>query len=91
VLGLHLERQGTMLRLWNLRTKAWLPTPEESRRQDRLARESAEERAASAEERAEQEAQARAEAERRAVDADVEREQMRKEIEELRRRLGEAE
>ncbi len=90
VLGLHLERQGTMLRLWNPQTKAWLPTPEESRRQDRLARQSAEERA-------EQEAQARAAAEKRAadeararMDADTERERMRKELEALRRRLGEA-
>ncbi len=104
VLELHLERQGNMLRLWNPQTRAWLPTPEESRRQDRLARQSAEERADSAEERAdsaeeraEQEALARAEAERRAaedararMDADAERERMRKELEALRRRLGEA-
>jgi Uma2 family endonuclease len=89
-LGLHLERQGNMLRLWNPLTRSWLPTPEESQRQDRLARELAEERA-------ERAAQARAEAERRIAEevqarkeGDAQREQMRKEIEELRRRLGEA-
>ncbi|MFO0842611.1 MAG: Uma2 family endonuclease [Gemmataceae bacterium] len=27
VLGLHLERDGQILRLWNPDTKAWLPTP----------------------------------------------------------------
>jgi Uma2 family endonuclease len=103
-LGLHLERQGNQLRLWNPRTQAWLPTPDESRRQDRLARESAEERAESAEERAEsaeeraeQEGQARAEAERRAAaeararkEVDAELERMRKELETLRRRSDEA-
>ena len=103
VLGLHLDRQGTMLRLWNPRTKGWLPTPEESRRLETEARETAEERAATAEERAataeeraEHETQARVDAERRAAeearareDADAERERMRKEIEALRRQLEE--
>jgi hypothetical protein len=56
VLGLHLERNGRMLRLWNPDSQSWLLTPAECRQQ--------------AEQRAEQEAQARVLAEQRAKDAE---------------------
>jgi Uma2 family endonuclease len=74
VLKLHLERDGQMLRLWDPRSKAWLPTPEERLQRERQAHEQAEQRA-------EQEAQARAEAE-------AERDRVKQELEELRRRLS---
>jgi Uma2 family endonuclease len=65
VLGLHLERDGRTLRLWNPETEAWLPTRAEQ----------AEERADEAEVRAD-EAEARAEQEalaRQAAEAEVAR------------------
>jgi Uma2 family endonuclease len=75
VLKLHLERDGRMLRLWDPRSGAWLPTPAERLEQVGHAREKAEQRA-------QQEAQARAESE-------AESERLRRENEELRRRLRE--
>jgi Uma2 family endonuclease len=101
VLELYLERQGDQLRLWNPLTRAWLPTPEESRQRDRTAREMAEERARTAEEwartaeerakqaqeRAEQEAQARAEAERRAADEAKARKDADAQREQMRKEL----
>src|SRR5439155_12250044 len=45
VLGLHLERDGKQLRLYDPSTQQWLPTLEEdrlAREQDRLARQQAE-------------------------------------------------
>jgi Uma2 family endonuclease len=79
LLGLHLERGGSDLRLWNPATGQWLLTPEE-------ARHDAEEKAARQAE-ARQLAQAAAEHEaevRRLAEAEVQR--LRREIEELRRR-----
>jgi Uma2 family endonuclease len=49
VVGLHLERAGQDLRLWNPLSQTWLPTPEEARQ--------------AAEQRAEEESRARADAE----------------------------
>jgi len=42
VTGLHLERAGDQLRLWNPVTGQWLPTPEEARDQEAEARRRAE-------------------------------------------------
>lgn len=42
VLGLHLEQNGSSLRLWDPRTEAWLLTPEESLEQARQRMEQAE-------------------------------------------------
>jgi Uma2 family endonuclease len=42
VLGLHLERAGSDLRLWNPETGLWLPTPEEALQQADAARQRAE-------------------------------------------------
>ena len=49
VLGLHLERDGQMLRLWNPISQTWLPTTEEARQQEAEARAEAEQRAEQAE------------------------------------------
>jgi hypothetical protein len=72
LLGLHLERDGEDLRLWDPATGQRLPTPEEARAQEAEARQ-----------RAEAEADRQAEA-RRQAEAEVER--LRREVEELRRR-----
>jgi Uma2 family endonuclease len=42
LLGLHLERDGTDLRLWNPATGQWLPTPDEARQHEAAARHQAE-------------------------------------------------
>jgi Uma2 family endonuclease len=83
MLGLHLERDGTQLRLFDPASGNRLPTPRE-----RMA--AAEEKAAAAEEKAGA-AEARANAEwlaRRRAEADAER--LRQELEALKRRLGQA-
>jgi Uma2 family endonuclease len=72
VLGLHLERSGNDLRLFDPATGTWLPTPQERADQ-------AEQRAAQAERAAETAAQ-------RAEQAEAEKEQLRRELEALRRR-----
>jgi Uma2 family endonuclease len=46
VLGLHLEGDDTMLRLWDPATSAWLPTPAERRQQAEQRAEHAEQHAA---------------------------------------------
>ncbi|HXG09023.1 MAG TPA: Uma2 family endonuclease [Gemmataceae bacterium] len=74
VLGLHLERHGRELRLYDPATGAWLLTPDEARQQAEEARRQAEER------------QRQAEAARRQAEADVER--LRRELDNLRRRRG---
>ena len=82
VLGLHLERDGGQLRLYDPSTPQWLPTPHEAQQQERQAREQerqAREQAEQAQQQAEQ-AQQRAEAET---------ERLRREIEELRRQMSE--
>jgi Uma2 family endonuclease len=95
LLGLHLERDGNALRLWDPETEAWLPTMQESTviavefaeiatERAQIAEEharDAEERAETAEERAET-------AEERARDAERENEQLRRQLEELRAKLG---
>ena len=50
-LGLHLERDGQQLRLWNPATGAWLPTPAEALETARAGEEAA--RAAAAQQAAE--------------------------------------
>lgn len=75
VLGLHLERDGEALRLWNPATGEWLPTPAE--------------RSAQAEAGRQQEANARQQEANARRQAEAENERLRKEMEELRRRLSE--
>jgi Uma2 family endonuclease len=78
VLGLHLERDGTKLRLWDPATGQRLPTHQE-------ARAAAEHRAEAADRRAEEQRQ-RAEAAEAAQRRDAEEiERLRREIEALRR------
>ena len=43
--GLHLARDGTVLRLWNPQTRSWLPTPQERAEDAEQARDDAEQRA----------------------------------------------
>jgi Uma2 family endonuclease len=49
VLGLHLERDGDRLRLWDPATQAWLPTPREAKEQAERHAEQADRRADQAE------------------------------------------
>jgi Uma2 family endonuclease len=79
VLGLHLERHGRELRLYDPSAAAWLPTPEERAEHAEQQAEQADERAGQAEQRAEQ-------AEDRAERAEQEAERLRRELEALRRR-----
>jgi Uma2 family endonuclease len=79
VLGLHLERAGSDLRLWDPATGQWLLTATEARQQADEARQQADEARQQAEAEARREAAARRQAE-----AEVER--LRREIEQLRRR-----
>ena len=79
VLGLHLERDGQELCLWNPATRQRLPTPVAH---EAAARQSAEAARQSAEAARQQEAAARQQAE-------AEAERLRREVAELRRRLGE--
>ena len=81
ILGLHLERNGEQMRLWNPAAGAWLPTPGEARAADRQRAEAERERAEAERERAEAE---RERADAATADAD----RLRRENEELRRRLG---
>jgi Uma2 family endonuclease len=75
VLGLHLERQGRRLRLYDPSNDRWLPTPREATAQAEEARRRAEE--------------ARRQAEETRRQAEAEAERLRRENEQLRRRLGE--
>jgi Uma2 family endonuclease len=72
LLGLHLERDGRDLRLWNPATGQWLPTPDEARQEADEARQEADE------------ARQQADEARQRAEAEVER--LRRENEELRRR-----
>jgi Uma2 family endonuclease len=83
VLGLHLERAGQELRLFDPAAGAWLPTPDEARRQAEQARQQAEQARVQAEQGRRQEELARRQAE-------AENERLRHELAELRRRLGDA-
>lgn len=95
VLGLHLERNGETLRLWNPQTRLWVPTPDEtlemSRQQTDAARQQANQSRRQADherQRAEQERQ-RAEQERqRAEQAEQEVERLRRELEQLHRQAN---
>jgi Uma2 family endonuclease len=71
ILGLHLERDGQDLRLWNPETQAWLPKPEE-----RI--ETAEQRAETAEQRAAAAELARQQAEERAAALTAELQRLRR-------------
>jgi Uma2 family endonuclease len=71
VLGLHLERQGSVLRLYNPATGQWMLTPDEKVAQETAARQQAEQSLQLSEEA------------RRQAEAEIER--LRREIEELRR------
>jgi len=95
VLGLHLERSGVDLRLFDPTTMRWLPTPRERAESERERAESERERAESERERAESERERaesereraeREKAERTRIEAEVIR--LREENESLRRRLG---
>jgi Uma2 family endonuclease len=86
VLGLHLERAGSKLRLYNPLTDSWLPTSDERNEADR-------QRAEAEHQRAEAEHQ-RAEVERQRVEAERERtevERRRAEADRLRADQAEAE
>ena len=80
VLGLHLERSGEELRLFNPETGQWLPTPAEQVVLERQARQQAE-----ADRDLEKQVRQQAEAARRR--AEEENERLRRELEELRRRV----
>jgi hypothetical protein len=80
IVGLHLERHGRELRLYDPATGRWLPTPEERVAEERAARQQEETARLQAEAARQREQEARQQAE-----SDVER--LRREIEELRRRL----
>ena len=80
VLGLHLERSGVDLRLYDPATSQWLPTPQE-RAEDQRARAEAQQRRAERErERADREI-----AERERIEAELIR--LREENQSLRRQL----
>jgi Uma2 family endonuclease len=95
VLGLHLERSGVDLRLFDPTTRRWLPTPRERAEAERERAEAERERAEREHERAEAERECaksereraeREKAERTRIEAEVIR--LREENESLRRRLG---
>lgn len=96
VLGLHLERDGEWLRLYNPATGLWLPTPEEREAALERAHEraEAERQRAEADRRREQAERERAEAERKRLAAELqdsgrEVERLRQELAEWRRRFDE--
>lgn len=84
VLGLHLERDGWQVRLWNPATKQWLLTPKE----EREARQRAEGQRDQAEAARQQEAMARQQEAMARQQAEAEVERLRREVEELRRNLS---
>jgi len=81
VLGLHLERSGVDLRLFDPTTRKWLPTPRERAEAERERAEAERERAEAERERAERE-----KAERTRIEAELVR--LLEENESLRGRLG---
>jgi Uma2 family endonuclease len=82
VLGLHLERSGVDLRLFDPKTKSWLPTARERAQAERDRAEAERDRAEAERNRADRE-----EAERIRVETEVAR--LREEIDALKRRLDE--
>jgi Uma2 family endonuclease len=98
VLGLHLERSGEELRLFDPATGQWLPTPAEQKGLERQARQQAEakcERERQARQQAEtarQQSEAARQLERQARQvAEAEIERLSRELEDLRRRASEEE
>jgi Uma2 family endonuclease len=102
VLGLHLERRGTELRLYDPAAGRYLPTRAERAREAQAAQqraeaaqqraEAAQQRAEAAQQRAEQERQREAEARQRAEQerqrVEQENERLQRELEALRRKLS---
>jgi Uma2 family endonuclease len=88
VLGLHLERDGERLRLYDPVTKRWLPTPWEEADQAWAKAAQAQEKAVQEQEKAAQaqSAIAREASARRQAEAEVER--LRRELETLRQRMS---
>lgn len=73
-IGLHLERHGEELRLWNPATELWLPTPDEAMEQVTQAHE--------------QVTQAHEQERRARLAAEADNEQLRQELETLRKKAG---
>jgi Uma2 family endonuclease len=93
VIGLHLERYGRVLRLYDPATGGWLPDPEEARQQAEEARQRAEEARRQEAEARQQEAEARRRAEearRQEAEARQQEAEARRQAEEARRRAEEA-
>jgi Uma2 family endonuclease len=95
VLGLHLERHGSELRFYNLRTGEWLPTPQEmlSRAETALRETKAEQKQEKAARKKAEAARKKAEAARKKAEAEreqvkAENERLRRELEVLRHRLS---
>jgi len=89
VLGLHLERDGNQLRLYDPSTQQRLPTPQEAQQRDKQARQQAEQARQQAEQAQQQAEQAQRQAEQAQQRAEAETERLRRENEELRRRMSE--
>jgi Uma2 family endonuclease len=92
VLGLHLERNGRELRLYDPAAERWLPTPRETTEIARERSRQAEERSRQAEERsrqAEERSQREAEARRQAEERSQREAEARRQAEEQRRLLEE--
>jgi Uma2 family endonuclease len=88
VLGLHLERAGTQLRLYDPRTGRRVPTEHERLEAERQRAEAERQRAEAERQRAEAERQ-RAEAEQAGrIEAEAENDRLRRELEKLRRQTG---
>jgi predicted ribosome quality control (RQC) complex YloA/Tae2 family protein len=87
-LGLHLERAGVELRLWNPADGTRLPTPGERANIQAERAEQEAERAEQEAERAEQEAERAEQEAERARQAEEEIERLRREIERLRGKPG---
>ena len=79
--GLHLERDGNELRLWNPATEAWLPTPTEWSEEAKQARDEAKQARKESE-------QARKEADERADKADDRAARAEAEVRRLRAQFG---
>jgi Uma2 family endonuclease len=87
VLGLHLERDGTKLRLWDPATGQRLPTQQEARAAAEHRAEVADRRAEAERQRAEAERRRAGEERQRAEDAEAAQRRDAEEIERLRREI----
>jgi Uma2 family endonuclease len=90
VTGLHLERNGEALRLYDPADKVWVPNPLEAATQAREEAAQARGRAAQAREAAAQAREAAAKAEERATKAEAEIARLRQELDALRRATGQS-